>query len=112
MAPHNSLAGANAALIIEFAALARQLAAKRVRLDVADELAEEVAVNCLLKTETWAWGVSREDLNDFGWRVARRPMVDWRRRQQHAGERNPEHVRDLEDRGPHLDMARSRLRGA
>jgi hypothetical protein len=41
VAPHNSLAGANEALIIEFAA-----------------------------------GVSREDLNDFGGRVARHRMAD------------------------------------
>jgi hypothetical protein len=112
MSPHNSLAGANEALIIEFAALARQLAAKRVRLDVADELAEDVAFDCLLRTETWTWGVSPEDLNDFGWRVARRSMADWLRLQQHAGEANAEHARDLEDRRPHLDTPRSRIRGA
>lgn len=85
------------ALVVEIHRQARALAKKRVPVDVADDIAQDITFECLIKIRAGRWRVRHADLTDVLRGVVRRRVVDWLRRREHGDERNAEHWRDRED---------------
>jgi RNA polymerase sigma-70 factor (ECF subfamily) len=92
------------ALIVEIHRLAREFAGKRVAADVADDIAQDICLECLVKIRAGRWSVRHSDLAVFVRGVVRRRVVDWLRRREHGDERNAEHARELEE-GEHAWMS-------
>ena len=68
-----------------------------VARDVADDIAQDVVLECLLKVRAGRWRVAREALGAFVRRLVRRRAVDWLRRSQRRSERNAEHAREIRE---------------
>jgi hypothetical protein len=85
------------ALVVEIHRQARALAETHVRSDVADDIAQDVALECLIMIRAGRWSVRHADLTNVLCGVVRQRVVDWRRCRALGHERNAEYWRDLED---------------
>lgn len=85
-------------LVIEIQRLARRFAAKRVPSETADDIAQDVVLECLVKLRAGQWTVRHKDLSDFVRKVVRRRIADWLRRCDRERARNVEYAHELEER--------------
>ena len=79
-------------LIVEIASLARRFAMKIVDEDPAEDIAQDVALQCLMKIRAGQWRVEAAHLQDFVRRVVRRKAVDLLRRSQAREQRHAEYA--------------------
>ena len=82
-------------LVIEIGRVARRFESKRVPADVADDIAQDLVLECLTKIRAGKWTVRHADLESFVRGVVRRRVLDWLRRCARADERNAQHAREL-----------------
>jgi hypothetical protein len=85
------------ALVVEIHRQARVLAETHVRRDVADDIAQDVVLECLIMIRASRWTVRHADLTNVLCGVVRQRVVDWRRCRALGHERDAEYWRDLED---------------
>lgn len=79
-------------LIVEIASLARDFAMNIVDDDPAEDIAQDVALQCLMKIRAGKWRVEAAALRDFVRRVVRRKAVDLLRRSQAREQRHAEYA--------------------
>lgn len=83
-------------LIVEIATLARHFAVKIVKADAAEDIAQDVVLQCLTKIRAGKWRVEAAELPAFVRRVVRRKAVDLLRRSQARDERHTEYAREMQ----------------
>ena len=91
-------------LVVEIQRIARELVAKRVPAEVADDIAQDIALECLVKIRAGRWTVRHTDLLSYSGGVVKRRVVDWHRRRKHAGERDAVYAHELKH-GEHVWMS-------
>jgi DNA-directed RNA polymerase specialized sigma24 family protein len=87
------------ALVVDIHRQIRALAIERVPSDVADDIAQDVVLECLIKIRAGRWSVRHADLTHVLGGVVHEPVLDWLRCRELGDEGNLEHGRDLEDSG-------------
>jgi RNA polymerase sigma factor (sigma-70 family) len=82
-------------LIVQIASLAREFAMIIVAKDRADDIAQDVVLQCLVKIRAGAWRADAAELPVFVQRVVRRRAVDLLRRSRARNERQAAYVREM-----------------
>jgi RNA polymerase sigma-70 factor (ECF subfamily) len=79
-------------LVVQIASLARGFAMNIVAEDLADDIAQDVALQCWVKIRGGQWRVEAAELRTFVRRVVRRRAVDLLRRSQARDQRHAEYA--------------------
>ena len=81
-------------LVVQIASLARGFATNIVAADLADDIAQDVALECWVKIRGGQWRDDPSELRTFVRRVVRRRAVDLLRRSQARDQRHAEYARE------------------
>ena len=84
-------------LVVQIASLARGFATNIVAADLADDIAQDVALECWVKIRGGQWRVTPAELQTFVRRVVRRRAVDLLRRSQARDQRHAEYAREASE---------------
>jgi len=112
----NSPALTGGALVVEIHRQARAFAERGLAAAVADDIAQDITLDCLVKIRAGQWTPPAADLSKVLREIVRRRAADWVRRRQHGAQRNAEHGRELKERvrawmSPELDFEERELVG-
>jgi RNA polymerase sigma-70 factor (ECF subfamily) len=92
VSPHD--ASTEASLLTQVSTLARQFARQLISASAADDLAQDVVVECLTRMRAGRWRVD-VSLSAFVHALVRRRRADFLRQRQRRTSREAEHVREL-----------------
>ena len=89
-------AAAESVLLLEVSTLAHRFARRLVGADAADDIAQDVVLDCLIRIRTGRWHL-RRSLAAFVSAAVWRNHADLLRRSGHRGARDAQHLRDREE---------------
>jgi RNA polymerase sigma factor (sigma-70 family) len=84
-------------LLMEIAQLAQRFARELVARDLADDVAQDVVLECLVKLREHSWTADTSSIPGLIRSMVRRRSIDCLRRTQRREGRDPEHAGDLLD---------------
>ena len=82
-------------LLLKIHTLAKRAARRIVEWDVAENIADDVVMDCLERMRAGTWGVGSHRLKSYVRCLVRRRAVDVLRRDQRRADREAEHAREL-----------------
>ena len=94
------------ALFVEIHRQARAFAERGLAAAVADDIAQDITLDCLVKIRAGQWTLPAADLSKVLREIIRRRAADGVRRRQHIAERNAEHGRRAQRARACVDVAR------
>jgi RNA polymerase sigma factor (sigma-70 family) len=80
-------------LLLEIAAAARTIAARKVRSDEVDDVVQSVVAACLESLRTGTWSRAPENMEAFAFALVKNQMVDRQRRRSTSARHDLDHLR-------------------